>query len=154
MELKELIKRPEIAQNKKLTNAFNQLEKLLIELKKKELPNNIINTINSEIDQVNSVSQSEKELKKQLVKAQNAILKLVEKELKYVSKNHYRNLWLVLGMAVFGVPFGAAFGASTGNMGLLGIGLPLGMVIGMALGANMDKKAQKEGRQLDLEIKQ
>ena len=56
-------------------------------------------------------------------------------------------------MAAFGIPLGVAFGTSAGNMGLLGVGLPIGMVIGMAVGSDMDKKAFKDGKQLDLEIK-
>ena len=70
-----------------------------------------------------------------------------------MTKNHYRNTWLALGMAAFGIPLGVAFGTSSGNMGLIGIGLPIGMVIGMAVGSGMDKKAVESGRQLDLEIK-
>jgi hypothetical protein len=33
---------------------------------------------------------------------------------------------------------------------LFGIGIPIGVIIGMAIGAGMDKKAFKEGRQLDI----
>lgn len=60
---------------------------------------------------------------------------------------------MVLGMPTIGLPIGVAFGASIGNMGLLGIGLPIGMVIGLALGSGMDKKVSKEGRQLNIELK-
>ena len=81
------------------------------------------------------------------------IIKLLEKELKIVPKNYYRNLWFIVGMSVFGLPLGVAFGISIGNLGLLGIGLPIGMVIGIAVGSGMDKKAHKEGRQLNIEIK-
>lgn len=153
MEIKELIKRPSIDQNKKVISAYNQFDKLLSELKKKELPKEIVNSINNGIDQINSVSESEKELRKQLRKTQSGILKLIEKELKLVTKNHYRKTWMTVGMAAFGIPLGVAFGISIGNMGLLGIGLPIGMVIGMAVGSGMDKKAFKSGNQLDLEIK-
>jgi hypothetical protein len=38
-------------------------------------------------------------------------------------------------------------------MAFLGVGLPIGMAMGMAIGTDMDKKAFKEGRQIDLEIK-
>ncbi len=153
MEIKELKKRPNIDQNKKLISAYAQFDKLLTELNKKELPEEIINSINNGIDQLNSVSKSEKELRKQIRKTQSSILKLIEKVLKLVTKNHYRNTWTAIGMAGFGIPIGVAFGTSLGNMGLLGIGLPIGMVIGMAVGSGMDKKAFEEGRQLDLEIK-
>lgn len=53
------------------------------------------------------------------------ILKLIEKELKLVPKNSYRNRWMAIGMSAFGVP----------------------------IGAGMDKKAFEEGRQLDMEIR-
>jgi drug/metabolite transporter (DMT)-like permease len=86
-------------------------------------------------------------------KTQTQIIKLIEKKHKLVTKNHYRNTWLAIGMAVFGIPLGVAFGTSLGNMALLGIGLPIGMAIGMGVGTGMDKKALEEGRQLDLEIK-
>ena len=94
-----------------------------------------------------------KELRKQIKNTQSGIIKLIEKEHKLVTKNHYRNTWLVVGMAVFGIPLGVAFGASLGNMAFLGIGLPIGMAIGSAVGTAMDKKAFEEGRQIDLEIK-
>ncbi|MBK8045016.1 MAG: hypothetical protein IPK21_21620 [Haliscomenobacter sp.] len=57
-----------------------------------------------------------------------------------------------LGMAAFGLPIGVAFGMSLGNIGLLGSGLPIGLAIGVALGSGLDKKAFKEGKQLDLDI--
>jgi hypothetical protein len=153
MEIKELKKRPSIDQNTKLISAYAQFDKLLTELKKKKLPEEIVNSINNGIDQINSVSESEKELRKQIRESQSSILKLIEKDLKIVTKNHYRNTWLAVGMAVFGIPLGVAFGASLGNMAFLGIGLPLGMAIGIAVGSGMDKKAFEEGRQIDLEIK-
>jgi len=38
-------------------------------------------------------------------------------------------------------------------MGLLSLGMPIGIAIGLAVGSAMDKKALKEGKQIDLEIK-
>ena len=61
MEIKALKKRPTIDQNKKLVSAYDQFDNLLTELKKKEIPEEIINTINDGIDQINSASDSEKE---------------------------------------------------------------------------------------------
>ena len=78
---------------------------------------------------------------------------MVEKELKLVTKNHYRNTWLAIGMTAFGIPLGIAFGGSLGNMAFIGIGMPIGMAIGIAVGTEMDKKASENGKQLDLEIK-
>tara|TARA_R110002049_G_scaffold7173_2_gene42558 strand:+ start:1039 stop:1503 length:465 start_codon:yes stop_codon:yes gene_type:complete len=153
MEIKELKKRPSIDENEKLLNSYIQFDRLLTELKIKELSDEIISSINNGIDQINLSSDSEKELKKQIRKSQSDIIKMLEKELKLVTKNHYRNIWLALGMAAFGIPLGLIFGTSLGNMGFIGIGLPIGMGIGIAVGSSMDKKAFEEGRQLDLEIK-
>ncbi len=153
MDIKELNIRSNIEQDKKLTNKYVYFEKLLDELKKREMPSEIVNLINQNIDEINSFSGSNKDLQKQIRKSQSNILKLIEKELKLVPKNLYRTRWMVIGMTVFGVPLGMAFGASLDNMAFLGIGIPIGMVIGMAIGAGMDKKAFEEGRQIDLEIK-
>lgn len=153
MDIKELKNRPDIDQHKKLYASYIQFDKLLMELRKKELPNETVNSINDGIDQINSVSESEKVLRRLINKTQSRIIKLIEKEHKLVTKNHYRNTWLAVGMAAFGIPLGVAFGASLGNMAFLGIGLPIGMAIGIAVGTGMDKKAFEEGRQIDLEIK-
>lgn len=151
MKVKELKKRPSIEHHKKLSNTYAEFESLLAALRKKSLPQEIVTNINTSIDQLNSVS--ELELRKSMKRTQSGILKILEKELKIVCKNHYRNLWLVLGMSVFGIPLGVTFGAILGNMALLGIGLPIGMAIGLVVGSGMDKRAVKAGRQLDIEIK-
>ncbi|MBD3627872.1 hypothetical protein [Cyclobacterium sp.] len=62
MQLIELMKMPERDQNPKLTKALAQFDKLLAELRKRELPENLTITINAEIDKINTVSGSEKEL--------------------------------------------------------------------------------------------
>ena len=152
MEIKELNKRPEVDQDKKSKCKFVNFEKLIAELSKKDLSSEIVDFANQNIDEVNSISGSGKDLRKQIAKSQSNILRLLEKDLKLVAKNHYRTKWMILGMSMYGVPFGVAFGAILDNMGFIGIGLPLGMVIGMAMGSGMDKKAFEEGRQLDLEV--
>lgn len=153
MDIKELFINPNIGQDKKLKNKYVYFEKLIDELKKREMPSEIVNSINQNIEDINSFSGSNKDLRKQICKSQSNILKLLEKELKLVPKNLYRTRWMAIGMSVFGVPLGMAFGASLDNMAFLGIGIPIGMVIGMAIGAGMDKKAFEEGRQIDLDIK-
>lgn len=153
MEIKELQYIPYLDRHKKSSDSYRQLDSLLTELKKKELPNETIHAINDRIDKINSVTKPGKELSKEIKNNQSHIIKLIESRHKLVTKNHYRNTWLAIGMAVFGIPLGVAFGASLGNMAFLGIGLPIGMSIGIAVGTGMDKKAFEEGRQLDLEIK-
>ncbi|MBK5195311.1 MAG: hypothetical protein JJE08_04650 [Proteiniphilum sp.] len=152
MEINELKKRAAIDQNKRLTDSYVQFDKLLTELRKRELPDEVVQSINTGIDLINPPSGSEEEWRKQIRKTQSDILRLIEKELKLVPKNHYRNIWLALGLAAFGIPLGVVFGVSLGNMAFLAIGLPFGISIGLALGSGLDKKALEEGRQLDVEI--
>ncbi|MFK5855450.1 MAG: hypothetical protein QM503_04915 [Bacteroidota bacterium] len=129
MGFKELNTRPNIEQNKKLTNKYVYFGKLIDELKKREMPSEIVKSVNQDIEDINSFSGSNKDLQKQIRKSQSKILKLIEKELKLVPKNLYRSRWMALGMSAFGIPFGVAFGVSLDNM------------------------AFEEGRQIDLEIK-
>jgi predicted RND superfamily exporter protein len=153
MKINELNQRPGIDENVKLEETYYQFEKLLSELRKKELPDGLVVSVNKDIEDLKSISVSGDELRKIIRKKQTRIIKLLEKELKLVPKNYYRKLWLAVGMAAFGIPIGVALGASLGNMAFLGIGLPIGMAIGIAVGTGMDKKAFEEGRQIDLEIK-
>jgi len=153
MEIIGLDKKAKLEQDKKLRNKFVYFEKLIDELKKRELPSEIVNSVNQNIEDINSFSGSNKNLRKQIRKSQYNILKLIEKELKLVPKNLYRTRWMAIGMSAFGIPMGTAFGASFHNMSFLAMGIPIGMVIGIAIGTGMDKKAFEEGKQIDLEIK-
>ncbi len=152
MKFKKLKPRPELGENSKLEKAYAQFEKLLDELTKKKLPEEMVHSINNEIEALNAITDSGKLLKKAITKRQSGIIRLIEKKLKIVPRNYYRNMWLALGMAVFGIPLGVALGTSLGNMAFLSIGLPIGMAIGIGVGTSMDQKAAREGRQLDLEI--
>jgi hypothetical protein len=153
MNIKELKNREDISNDFKMNRMYSQFSALLNELKKKELSQDIYNLINESVDILNLSTLNGSQLSKILKQKQTAILKQVEKEHKIVPINHYRNLWMVLGMSAFGVPIGVAFGLSIGNIGLLAIGLPIGMGIGIAVGMSMDKKAMNEGRQLNIVIK-
>ena len=143
-------KREELLENVKRNRVYVQFQKLLSELRKKELPHEIIESINQDIEDINSTSSQGKELRKSVKQKHTKILKLLEKELKIVPKNYYQNIWLALGMGLFGLPLGVAFGIIVENMALSGGGIGIGMAIGVALGTMMDKKALKEGRQLDV----
>lgn len=138
----------------KLDATYTQFNALVDELNTREFPDSTVSSINSEIEEVNATTtKSWKSMRRLVLKKQAKIVRLVEKEHKIVPKNYYRNLWLTLGMSVFGIPIGAAIGSSVGNMGLIGIGLPIGMAFGIVVGARMDKKTLKEGRQLSIELK-
>ncbi|MFT4779247.1 MAG: hypothetical protein ACJAU0_001835 [Flavobacteriales bacterium] len=153
MKLIEPIQRPAIKAIPKLAQTYAQFSGLLNKLNENNLPDTVANEINKDIEELNSVSDSEKILRKQIRKKQGKIITFIEKELKFVVKNHYRNTWLAIGMSVFGIPLGIIFGSIFENMAFIGIGLPIGMVFGIALGTQMDKKAFAEGRQIDIELK-
>ncbi|WP_421802106.1 hypothetical protein [Flagellimonas sp.] len=143
--------RPELSGKTK--DSYNQFERLILEIRKKNVPEKIELIINKHITQLNSVTDSDKTLRTQIRKEQSKIVGMLAQKLKIVPINYYRKTWFVLGMTTFGLPIGAALGLSLGNMAFLGIGLPVGMSIGLGIGASMDKKAFEEGRQLDIELK-
>lgn len=143
-----------LASDIRLNQLYNQFEVLLSELRKRALPDTIVETINKEVEEINtSNSLTTNDLRKVIKKKQTAILRLIEKDLKLVPKNYYRTLWLALGMTVFGIPIGILAGTLLGNFGLFAIGLPVGVAIGVTVGTTLDKNAVKENRQLNVEIK-
>ena len=148
----ELEERGNISENVKNSRVYYQFQELLSELRKKELPHRIIEIVNQDIEEINSAPLSNYELKVFIKQKQTKILKLIEKELNIVPQNHYQNMWVGLGMCVFGLPLGVVYGLFISNMAMLGLGLPVGLAIGVLLGAYLDKKAAKEGRQLDIKI--
>lgn len=153
MNFKKLEKKAAYDQNKKITEKLEGLEQLITELQKKMVPASTVDFINKEIDEINLFNGTERENLKLIRKKQAVMLQTLEKDLKLVTKNHYQNLWLVLGMSAFGLPIGAAIGLSLHNIGLLGIGLPIGMGIGLLVGSTLDKKAKAAGKQLDVVLK-
>jgi len=152
MEFRELNRRPNPELNKKLSKAYTEFDALTTELKKKEIPDEIVETINWYIEALNSVNGSDREFIRSLRRTRTKTLQLVIKSLKLVPKNYYRNMWMGIGMAAFGIPIGVAFGTSHDNMAFIGIGIPIGLAIGIGIGSGMDANAQKQGRQLDIDV--
>lgn len=153
MNIKELNKRQDLFTDNKPSRIYFQFEELLNELRAKELNQGVEKLINESVDYLNSSTLSGAQLTKTVKQKQAAILKKIGKEYKIVPRNYYRTIWMLFGMSGLGIPIGVGFGLSIGNIGLLGLGLPIGMGIGLAIGLSLDKKALKEGRQLNIEIK-
>lgn len=152
----EIIKpdlKPELLADSKTKALYDQLQQLLNELEKKKISPETAEKINRETALINSTNLRDKDLYKMLKQKQNDIIKFLEKEHKIVPKSYYRNLWMAVGMGAFGLPIGVAFGLLMHNIALLSIGLPIGLGIGVVVGSSLDKKAEAEGRQLDVEIK-
>jgi len=120
--------------------------KLLSELRKKVLPPEIIESVNQDIEEINTTSFTGNALRKLIRKKQEKIIKLLKKELKIVPKHYYRGYWIITGM-IMGMPVGMV--GLFYNAGLFGVGMLVGMLIGLIIGWQMDKKAAKAGRQLD-----
>ena len=152
-EIYNLNGREEFLSSVKLADLQNHVTKLLGLLRERELPDYVVDRINEGVTKINEFKGDYKGLGKLILKFSRETLTFLEKELKLVSKNHYQNQWMAIGLAAFGVPLGVAFGTSLGNMAFMGIGLPIGLALGLGVGASMDKKALGEGRQLDIDPK-
>ena len=149
MQLQSLKDRTSFNGNKE-KQKFQNLQKLILELKKRNLSDELIAVLNKEIELLNGIGNHPRVFKKQLRVSQNKILSKLERKAKIVTKHHYRNMWLALGLAVFGVPIGLILSNILDNSGLIGIGFPFGMFIGIVLGNQMDKKAAVKGNQIDI----
>lgn len=149
MKLQSLKDRPSFSGAKE-KQKFQRLQTLVVELKKYDLSEDLIAIINKEVELLNGLGKHPKVFKRQLRVSQNKILSKLERKAKIVTKHHYRNMWLALGLAVFGVPIGVILSEILDNSGLIGIGFPFGMFIGIMLGNQMDKKAASKGNQIDI----
>ena len=123
---------------------------LLLALNKKDLPDTTITKINEQLVTLKELPKTKKSSFRNYIQK---ILRILEKDCKLVARNYYRQLWMVLGLSVFGVPLGTTFGLMNDNMALLGIGMPIGMAIGYAVGVGMDKNAEKKDLVIDFEFK-
>lgn len=148
----ELTQKPGANRSKKLNKRLSKLDQLLQALGKKELPEKAEEVINTAVHSVNHFHGDENDLASQAKTAYSSLYSYVTKELNLVPKGFYQQMWIGLGMALFGMPIGIAMGSALGNFAFLGIGPALGLPIGIAIGTQKDKKAEEEGRQLDMSI--
>ncbi len=138
--------------NVKLSEKLVVFQKLLEELDKHKLPEDVQDSINLEIEKINTFTGKDNKLLKVFVKSQLKILRILEAKLGLVPKKHYQNTWMAVGIAI-GISIGVAIGTAT-NMGMMAIGLPIGLGIGLHLGKKKDEEVLKNGKQLDVEIEQ
>lgn len=136
--------------NKRMIAVHRQMQRLIAALEKKETPQAIIDEVDVKVANLNAFSGTEKEYIRETSKAFSYLLRLLQEKRNWVPRDFYRGQWMALGMSVFGMPLGVALGVALDNMAFMATFLPIGMVIGMAIGAGMDKKAEAEGRVLDL----
>lgn len=152
MEIKKLNNFENISKTNRVQREFDSFKILIEELKSRKLPNNTIEKINEIIDKFNSFNKKANRFSSEITNSTYKIVQIVLKEHKLTPINYNRNMWMGLGIAIFGLPLGVAMGFALGNVAFIGIGLPLGMSIGLAIGASIDKKAKENGNQLNIEL--
>jgi hypothetical protein len=143
MNIIELKQQEIISNDLKLSKLYVQIQTILKELRTRELPDRIVESINKNIDELNSASLTGKDLQRLVKRKLIEILELLKKELKIVPKGDYQNIGIAIGTGA-----GVTFGLIINN---LAIGICIGLLLGIAIGARMEKKALKEGRQLDFQ---
>ncbi len=147
MIIKELKHIENLQPSNRLTFTYHQFQQLLSELRRREVNSEVVAFINDEIDKINAVTKSDKAIRKQMMKSQVRVLRFMEQKQKLVVRKYYIKQWIALGFGVFGFPLGIAALYLFGN---LVIGMFLGVTIGMLVGYGLDRKAKKEGRQINM----
>lgn len=149
--IEELRKRADLAEansNTKLRKRLDYTANIFRELDQRQLDpkpfDSLLKKLKSLLSQA-TIKPAE------VTKYYSALLQFVRQEHGLVPQNYYRNLWMILGMTIFGLPFGMMFGFALDNFAFFSIGLPMGMPIGMAVGAGKDKKAKEDGLQMAVE---
>jgi hypothetical protein len=112
MEIKDLTIKGEYKGDEKLEKRISNFQSYIDLLNSRDLDNDIIDAINSSIDELNNFEGSKRKFKLRLMKVRSQVVRHVEKQAKLVPQNYYRKLWLALGMSVFGMPIGVVFGTS------------------------------------------
>ena len=146
MEIEKLKSREDLLQDKKYNKAYTKMQNLITAINKKGISDEFIVVINDDVRKLNSFVGTEKQLIRFIKKTTSKTAKFVEAKLKLVSKYHYRNYGLIMGML-----FGPILTQSIDGLGFGGLGMVLGMAVGIAIGISYDTKAAKEGRQLDVD---
>lgn len=153
MEINQLNLKFDQVNNPKLSDLYFQMQDILKRTNNKKLPTEAIQYINYIVEQINSSTLKDKPLLELLKEKQNYIVKFLEKKHNIVPKNLYRNMWISLGALVFGLPIGFLLAYIFNNAKFFALGLITGAGIGTLVGISMDKKALREGRQLNIELK-
>ncbi len=154
MKVEKIERRNDTESNKKLSKAYDQMQDLVEPLSTKDLPSKEIITVNEHIILINSFRGTDKELGKILKKTYSYILSFIEEKLNFVPKYYYRSRWMVFGLLA-----AAVFSTILSNLNIIGwgslasVGLSMGMFIGLVIGIHFDRKAELEGRQLEMETK-
>lgn len=145
-----LQERAAIAENQSIQKELRCLQLLLDAINRKTMPVAEEATITEMVQHINHFDGTLPQLGDLAKQTHKQVLQLLEKNLKMVPKKHNMKKWMAIGIAL-GLPFGIVYATALGNMAFLGLGIPIGMCVGIGIGTSMDKKAESENRQLDIE---
>jgi membrane protein insertase Oxa1/YidC/SpoIIIJ len=140
-----------IDSNKRFARDFYSFQSLIDALNKKDIPADLTTSINQIIIFINSMHASDKIVIRRIEEGKNKILEMVERRLGLVRKKQYHNYWITMGVTLYGLPVGVVLYFLSGNLAFIIPGLPIGMLIGIWVGNRKDRKAETNGKQLEIE---
>lgn len=124
---------------------YNKYIGILSDLKDRDLTQNQIKLIESELENLNLKVESENR-KKYLSKKLSEFEKILKDQLALISEGYYAGIGAGTGIFL-GSIFSMLFQSTLGTYSLL-IGINGGMILGMILGGILDSEAKKQGRVL------
>lgn len=122
--------------------AYESFIAILSDLKDKNLTNEELHSIETELDKLKLIMDTETE-KKYLSKKLANFKKYLKDEFSLVSQGYYTAIGMSLGMC-FGVAIGSSIGGSSGTA----LGVTFGMLIGLLIGKTKDDETKKQNRTL------
>ena len=132
--------------NKSEIKIYEKIFHILAELKNREFSKVEMESIETELDNLN-LKSNPKDRKKFFKKALSTFEKYLKDAFSLTSKGYFTNIGMGLGSSfgiIFGIVFLSRFERSLG----IALGLSFGMLIGLIIGKYLDSKAMSEGRVL------
>jgi len=134
----------------KMKKAASRYARMLNALRLKEVNAEVrdkINSFTSDLNEQATVPSVSRKINRSYAKA----LSILEKQHGYIPPKTHFVRWMAIGMAAFGTPLGVIMGLILDNMAFLGVFIGVGLAIGLSVGLSLDKKAESEGKVLDVE---
>ena len=132
--------------------AVTQFEQLIQEIQRMELPPEVIVELNTELEKLELQLVFQKKFYEQIKTSKAVLLNILFKEVGVVPINHYRDLWIALGLSGIGLPLGIFLSFFMDNSSAIALGIALGCSMGIVIGSNLDNQAEAEGRQMAIRL--
>ncbi|MDB4335055.1 hypothetical protein OAA06_01715 [bacterium] len=152
MDIRNLEHRPEFDQEGRLNRKYKRLQKLIVELNKKDLKGQMVALSNSYVDQINRYEGGEEQLLIIVQNSYNRILSFAKEEFDIVYSGYYGGTWGLIGMSAFGFPLGLIGFLITANEVHVLLGMPLGCLLGYLIGHLKDTSAKRYNKQISMSV--